>query len=485
MTREIALFRQLARDFMRPVPLAVTVGATVQSVVLAMTNKAASCALMLDHEGRVVGILTEQDVTRRIAFQRSPDEAVAKAMTTPVETIPDQDYLYRAIASMRRRRVRHMPVVDQARRPVGLIDLHDALAETAVGFMDRIDRLSAEGTIEGLRAVKSAQVGLAQELFEDGVPASEIQQLLTDINNDIHRRIVQAALVAMAAEGWGAPPVDFEVLVMGSGGRGESFLVPDQDNGFILENYPDEEHGRVDRFFVELAERMTTDLNAVGFPFCQGFVMATNPLWRKSIGQWRTQTTAWSRKRNFLAARLVSLFFDFRSAYGDRVLARQLREHVTRVMGGSQGFLRELYRDEADRGTALGWFNRLITERDDQHRGQINLKLTGIMPLVEPVRLLALRHGVPETRTVERISALHDCSVLDADEKEYLTSAFEHLTMLMLRQQVNDFRDGKTVNTFIHPEHLSRRERDLLVDSFRVIEGLRSKIRADFTGDVF
>ena len=31
---------------------------------------------------------------------------------------------------------------------------------------------------------------------------------------------------------------------MGSGGRGESYLFPDQDNGFILADYPDAEHTR-------------------------------------------------------------------------------------------------------------------------------------------------------------------------------------------------------------------------------------------------
>jgi hypothetical protein len=45
-------------------------------------------------------------------------------------------------------------------------------------------------------------------------------------------------------------------------------------------------------------------------------------------------------------------------------------------------------------------FNRLLTERDDPaHKGQINLKYSGTLPLAEAVRLLALRHGNAATNT--------------------------------------------------------------------------------------
>ena len=64
----------------------------------------------------------------------------------------------------------------------------------------------------------------------------------------------------------GAPPVPFCVIVMGSGGRGESYLYPDQDNGFILDDYPDDQHTELDAFFIKLAERMTRDLDMVGTP---------------------------------------------------------------------------------------------------------------------------------------------------------------------------------------------------------------------------
>ena len=479
------IFRLMVADVMQASPLAVTTGTGCGHLVERMTVGGPTSALVVDDERRVLGIITERDVARRICFKVPEDAPVERVMTTPVQTVRRGDYLYRAISLMRRNGRHHMPVVDRNERLVGMVALDDAIGLAVSRLMDQIDRLSAEGTIDGMRSVKAAQVQLADELFDDNVPATEIQQLVTDINNDIYRRIVRTSLAAMEADGWGPPPVKLDVLVMGSGGRGENYLFPDQDNGFIIEDYPDQDHNEIDRFFVELAERMTRDLNEVGFPYCRGNVMAINPIWRKSLSQWEMQTASWGRKRNFIVARLVGIFFDFRSVYGVGVMTQRLRDHVTHIMGESQGFLRELYRDEADHGTALGWFNRLVVEKSDEHKGEINIKMNGTLPLVEFIRLLALRDGIAETVTLTRIEKLAEFGTLTADQHDYLVGAFRHMTALLLRKQIADFRVGRKVTSYINPSELSRMDRDHLVEAFRSIESLRSKVRAEFTGDVF
>ena len=471
---------------MRAVPLAVPSETSCRDIVAAMSETNASSALITGARGEAIGILTEQDVTQRIAFKTPPETPVHQVMTAPVHAIRSDDYLYRAISIMRRLGIRHMPVVRRDGSAVGLLDLHEALAVTSSQLIEQIDRLTVDGTREGLRAAKRAQIELARELFEEAVPATEIQQLLTDINKDIYRRVVHEALKHMEAEGHGKAPVPFDVLIMGSGGRGENYLRPDQDNGFILDDYPDEEHTRIDGFFIELADRMTRTLASVGFPLCKGNVMATNPLWRKTISQWLMQTNMWSKKRNFIAARLVGIFFDFRWTAGPRTLTRTLRDHVTEVLGKSAGFRQELYRDEADHGTALGWFHRLIVEKgDDGDPKGINLKFNGLLPLVEGIRLLAMRAGIGETATLGRIAALHDCGELDRDERIYLESAFGQVTTLLLRQQVDGFLSGRKISNYVQPDGLAKRDRELLIESFRTIERLRHRLRADYTADVF
>lgn len=58
-------------------------------------------------------------MTRRGALRLSGETPVDDVMSAPVLTIGDGDYLYHAIAHMRRARLRHMPVIDAAGRVVG------------------------------------------------------------------------------------------------------------------------------------------------------------------------------------------------------------------------------------------------------------------------------------------------------------------------------------------------------------------------------
>ncbi|MGF1608576.1 MAG: putative nucleotidyltransferase substrate binding domain-containing protein [Kiloniellales bacterium] len=483
---QTAIFSRLVRDYMRAPPLVVPRDSTVEDLIGRMAAAKTTSALIVDEAGRLAGIVTEQDVVRRVALRCAGGEALAGVMTAPVQTIGADDYLYYAIARMRRFGWRHMPVVDREQRPLGMIDLHDALAVAGVQVLRQIERVSHEGSLDGLREIKVAQVELAYDLFDDNVPAPEIQALITHINNDIHRRILKAGLDAMAAEGWGTPPVDFALLIMGSGGRGENFLYPDQDNGFILDDYPDSEHGRIDGFFIELAERMTRDLDAVGFPLCGGYVMATNPVWRKTRSQWREQVSFWGRKRSTIVLQFSDIFFDFRAAYGARHFADELREAVTRMARASPAFLSELQREVARTGVALGWFGRLRTESDKpEHKGKINLKHSGTMPLVSNLRLFALREGIAESGTRARIDALHAAGVLSDDEADYLRGAFRHITGLLLRQQLRDFQAGAEVTNYVALAALSERERDILIDSLKAIEELGKRVRHEFTGEIF
>jgi signal-transduction protein with cAMP-binding, CBS, and nucleotidyltransferase domain len=475
-----AIFRRRAGEE-AVAPLArVPAGATVGDAVAAMAAARASAALVIDEGGRTLGIVTEQDVVRRIAFKLPPETAVTTVMTAPVETIRADDYVFHAIARMRRRRLRHMPMVGADGSVLGVLDLHRAYAAAIAGMVDLVDQLTHEETLEGLKSVKRAQVALADALFDEFLPAPEIQALLTDVNRDIYARIAQLLLAAMRDEGWGGPPVRFCIMVMGSGGRGENYLYPDQDNGFILDDYPDEAHGSVDAWFIEFAERMTRALDAVGIPFCTGFVMATNPLWRKTRAQWKEQMKVWFRQRLGASARFADIFFDFVPAWGEAAYARELREYVTPLIAENRPFLRDIEDLQKDYYTGLGWFGRIRT--DAARRGEINLKHRGTLPLVDAVRILALLHRVPATATLARIDGLAAAGVLNRDEQDELHGAFRHVTRLLLGQQLADFKAGRTVGNHVPLRAMSRMERGRLVDSFRAIERIREKVAVEIGG---
>ena len=471
---------------MRPAPVALEPNILVRDAVARMTEAKATAALIVSSTGRIEGILTEQDVLRRVAFRVPPESQVCDVMTRSVRVVSADDYLYHAIARMRRRGLRHMPVIDSQGRVAGIVRLDDAMVVAGHSRLNQIDRLTQEISLDGMREVKAAQVDLADELFAENLPVPEIQSVLTHINNDLYRRIVEKNLAEMAAAAWGEPPVAFCVIVMGSGGRGESYLYPDQDNGFILDDYPDSRHGEIDAFFIELAERMTVDLDRIGIPLCKGHVMATNPVWRKTATQWRDQISLWCRRQSFVALRFSDIFFDFRAVYGEVDLAASLRESITGIVKANPSFLRAMYEDDREHGVALGWFGRFVTEKDDaDHLGAVNLKHTGTLPLVESLRLLALREGVSAIATLDRLAQLRERCFLEADETDYLVGAYHHITLLLLRQQLTDFRAGKQPSNYVHPENLSQRERDILVDSFKAINRLRDRVRSEFTGDVF
>jgi signal-transduction protein with cAMP-binding, CBS, and nucleotidyltransferase domain len=144
-----------------------------------------------------------------------------------------------------------------------------------------------------------------------------------------------------------------------------------------------------------------------------------------------------------------------------------------------------MHHDDADGDVALGWFGRFITVRSGEHKGKMNLKHQGLLPLIAPVRLMALKHGIAATSTRQRLDALLDMGALGADEHDYLRAAYRRLTDIVLRQQIRDFRAGDKVGYFVDPETLSRRERDMLIDGLKAVDRLRDRMRADLTGDIF
>lgn len=485
MTTALQVFARRVAELARPRVVLCPLGTPLARAVETLAAERVSSLLVVDAAGAVAGILTERDVARRAAFRLAGDTPVDLAMSRPVTTVAEDDYLYRAVGRMRRLGFRHLPVVDRAGRPVGMLDLDTALAAASARLMGQIDRLTQSNSPEGLAETKRAQAELAAELLADNIPVPEIQALIGEINLDLHRRVLDAALADFASAGWGPPPVPFTLLVMGSGGRGESFLHPDQDNGFILADYPDERHGAVDAWFIGFAERFNHDLDRVGFPLCKGGVMALNPLWRKTASQWRAQFALWAERKSPAAILFADIFLDFRAVAGPAAPADELRRFVTEVLGRSTGFVAQICREETSRSVALGFFGRLTRDATGAHPGRVDLKMRGTMPLVASVRLLALTHGVTETGTLARLDGLVAARVVSRDEADALGAAFAQVTRLLLAQQLADFRIGAPPGNFVDPDALARRERDGLIGALRAIDDFRQRVRAELTGEVW
>ena len=85
-------------------------------------------ALMVMDQGRLVGVFSERDYTRKIALagKASRDTAVADIMTANVLTVGPQADTRDCMALMSQKKIRHLPVVD-GERVLGMISVRDIL----------------------------------------------------------------------------------------------------------------------------------------------------------------------------------------------------------------------------------------------------------------------------------------------------------------------------------------------------------------------
>jgi signal-transduction protein with cAMP-binding, CBS, and nucleotidyltransferase domain len=444
-----------------------------------MREAGAAAALITDAEGRVAGVLTAEDLLDRALFTLEPDHPVAAALPRRVSVLREQDRIYQALAEMQRQRRNCLPVVDVTGRAIGLVRLEALLGLGVTGFLRELDRAVIGESASLLADAKAAQASLAAALLAAGEPVIEIVALINALNDDIAVAVLRRALAAMAADGWGEPPVPFVALVMGSAGRGESLLHPDQDNGFILADHADSAHESIDRFFMELAQRFTRGLEQAGFPLCTGDVMATNRLWRKTLAQWQGQVTGWVRARGNQEIMFADIFFDFRAIFGPPDLAASLRHHVTAAARDNLPFLAQISWLQHDRASTVDLFGHLIA-RDGPEQDAIDVKLRGTKPLVEIVRLLALKNGVEATGTPMRLASLTAAGVLAGEDAKRLSEDLTFLLELLLHHQIARLAARQPPNNCIKPQSLSRPDREKLVQVYREIDRRRQRLVADY-----
>ncbi len=87
--------------------------ATVGSIVLRLHEERIGAMVVTDR-GRVVGMVSERDVIRGLAEHGAAilDKRVADLMTRPVHTCSRDDTVKHLMSEMTRKRIRHLPVVD-------------------------------------------------------------------------------------------------------------------------------------------------------------------------------------------------------------------------------------------------------------------------------------------------------------------------------------------------------------------------------------
>ena len=99
-------------------------------------------ALMVMDQGKLVGVLSERDYTRKIALQgrSSKDTRVKDIMTREVLYVSPNTGTRKCMALMSEKKIRHLPVLD-GNTVVGMISIRDILDDIIADHEETIAQL--------------------------------------------------------------------------------------------------------------------------------------------------------------------------------------------------------------------------------------------------------------------------------------------------------------------------------------------------------
>jgi len=429
-----------------------------------------SSLVVVDTDGRAVGIVTERDVLRALSRRRAAalEARLAEVMSSPVRTVPGDAYLYVGIARMTRLGLRHLVVADESQRPIGMITGRALLKVRASQALVIGDDVSEAETPADMERARIALPALASNLLAEGVSARNIAGIISTVLRDMTTRAAELAETSMTNDGWGPAPAKWALLVLGSGGRGESLLTFDQDNAIVHAGTKTD-----DPWFAEFGRRLNDLLNAAGIPYCDGDVMARNPFWRRSLDEWKDEVRHWVFEPQMQTVMNVDIFFDFMPVYGDTALAHELKTYAIETAATSAFFVQFLAMNVANMEVPLGIFGEFTTTH-----GRLNAKKFGLLPITAAARAKAVKNGVLATNSAERYGALNAAGLMHDDDLSTILEAHETVMRIMLEQQLTDIAADQQPSARIEPRKLPRPVQKKLKAAFKRIRLLKLMVGA-------
>lgn len=460
-------------------PVTVLHEATSASDAIALMTEMKISSVLVSADGaagRAVedyGIVTERDVMRRIAAHgaRALDETLKALASRPLVSISDEAFVYRAMGRMERYRIRHLVVRDAERKLAGMISARDLLRLRGGAAIRLEDAIEAAGNPGAMARAWAMLPEVSERLLAEQVDGRTVAGIVSEELRVMTRRAAVLAEAAMADDGFGAAPCPYALLVLGSGGRGESLLAADQDNAIV--HAEGEPGGPQDRWFAELGDRVNLLLDTAGIPSCPGGVMARNAQWRGSLETWSRRISHWVGRSEPQDLLNVDIFFDFRPVHGDQALGQRLFEHSFDIAHGYRPFAKLLGDRLGEMGSAFGVFGRLRAEE-----GRLDLKRYGLFPIVAFARALAIRHDLRHHRTERRLEALLAMEIGDEAALTELLDGHGFLVSLLLAQQARDLNEGVRVSNRVALDTLAPSELARLKMVLRSVERIGNLFRS-------
>ena len=306
-------------------------------------------------------------------------------------------------------------------------------------------------------------------LVADGSGASQIGQALSSVGDAIVCRLVE-----LAQQRLGPAPLPFVWLSGGSQGRHEQALHSDQDSALVMHDaYHEDAHGA---WFAEFTRFVGDGLDACGYRYCPGKVMAANPEWRRPLADWIDTARGWIRNCDHKSSMLAANLIDMRGVCGDAALWPALQTELLIEAGRQQVFLAHMAANALTNRPPLGIFRNLVLIAEGEHAHTLDIKRQGLIPISDMARIHALAIGAPALGTVARLHAAAGSAELSAGGAAELEEAFEYLGGLRLRHQAQQVRRAQVPDNYLAPDSLSALERKQLKAAFGVIATLQAAL---------
>ncbi|MCB2104805.1 MAG: histidine kinase, partial [Rhodobacteraceae bacterium] len=361
----------------------------------------------------------------------------------------------------------HLPIVRNGHF-AGMVTQTDLTRFQALSSAVLIRDLADAGTVAEMAAVTARIPSLLVQMVGGNNAHEVVTRLITDIADAVTRR-----LLALAEAELGPPPVPYLWLACGSQGRQEQTGVSDQDNCLMLDDAATD--GDM-AYFHALAESVSKGLDACGYVFCPGDMMATNPRWCQKVSVWRDYFRGWIATPNPEAQMLASVMFDLRPIGGAASLFGNLQAATLEAAAKNSIFVAHMVSNSLKHTPPLGLLRGFATIRSGEHRNQIDLKHNGVVPVADLARVYALQGRLAAANTRARLLAAAEAGVISAAGARDLTEAYDLIAETRLANQARQIKAGRKPDNYLAPSDLSDFERSHLRDAFVVVRTMQSAV---------
>ena len=417
--------------------------------------------------GALLGIVTVRDMSNKVVAEGRPgSDPVSAIMTVNPLTLGPQALGADVLGIMAERRIGHLPITEGGRL-IGMITQTDLTRVQAVSGSVLLREIAAAPDGKALAAA-TARI---PELLLALVAASQRHEIITRQITDIADAVTRRLLVLAEAE-LGPAPGPWLWAACGSQGRQEQTGISDQDNCLILGPGMDPGHP----WFAGLARFVCDGLNAAGYVYCPGDMMATNPRWRQPLEVWQGYFRGWIERPSPEAQMLASVMFDLRAIAGEADLLRALQAETLSAAGRNSIFVAHMIANSLKHRPPLGLIGGFATIRSGEHRNQIDMKMNGVVPVTDLGRVYALQAGLVPVNTRARLVAAGEAGAISASGARDLLASYDLIQSRRLEHQARRVRAGLKPDNFLAPSDLPDFERSHLRDAFVVVRTMQSAV---------